>query len=55
MDIRDIYGLMRRVSLKVSLVIGCNHCSDWPCSTVPMLMAEGGVSWTNLNSESEVG
>ena len=55
MDGCDVYGVMRRVPLTMSLVRGRNYGGVCCCSTVPMLVWEGGVGSHFLNSEPKVG
>jgi len=52
MDVRDVYGVMRRAAMTMSLVRGRNYGGVCRWSAVPTLVREGGVGFVLLNSES---
>ena len=51
-DGRDVYGVMRRAPMTMSLVRGRNYGGICRYSAVPTLVREGGVGLSFLNSES---
>ena len=54
-DGRDVYGVMRRAPMTMSLVRGHNYSSICRCSAVPTLVREGGVGLSFWTQNPKVG